>query len=172
MRTKTSGRLLGVAAMTALAMAGAPAAHAAPSSAARSSAQTATITVPAGANSATQVMGGATVTVVKSAHPSVAVLTCTVSEDKPYHGTAGVNGVIWAHCNSNAATLSFGTALYYYGTSVSQNNATVHNCTFCDVTVTAPYQPGQWKSGAILGYFDSSGNGQFTSDSYSATVTL
>lgn len=172
MRTKLSGSLLAAAALAPLALFGASAAQAAPSAAAPTAGHTATISVPAGANSATMTMDGATVTVVKSARNSAAVLTCSVSVGTPYHGTAGVSSVVWAHCNSNAATLSFGTALYYDKALASQNNAQLSNCTNCYVTVTAPYQYGQWKAGAILGYFDSSGNGQFTSDVYSSTVTL
>ncbi|MEU6557125.1 hypothetical protein ABZ915_43855 [Streptomyces sp. NPDC046915] len=170
MRTKILGCLFGVASMTAVALIGAPGAQAAPSTASHS-AHAATISVPAGENSATMTVGGSTVTVTRSA-PSVAVLTCTVSPGKPYHGAAGVTSTVWAYCNSNAATLTFGTALYFYGSNVSQNNATKHNCTSCYVTVTAPYEAGQWKSGAILGYFDSSGNGQFTDEAYSATASL
>ncbi|WP_167161507.1 hypothetical protein [Streptomyces sp. MBT27] len=170
MRTKILGCLFGVASMTGCALIGAPGAEAAPS-AASGSAPAVTISVPAGKTSETKTVGGSTVTVTRST-PSVAVLTCTVSPGKPYHGTAGVTSTVWAYCNSNAATLSFGTALYFYGSSVSQNNATKHNCTSCYVTVVAPYQAGQWKSGAILGYFDSTGNGQFTSDAYSATASL
>lgn len=170
MRTKILGCLFGVVSMTAVAVINSPGAQANPATASRS-AHTATISVPAGQDSATMTVGGSTVTVTRSVS-SAAVLTCTVSPGKPYHGTAGVTSTVWAYCNSNAATLSFGTALYFYGSNVSQNNATKHNCTSCYVTVTAPYQAGQWKSGAILGYFDSSGNGQFTSDAYSATASL
>ncbi|MEV6043996.1 hypothetical protein [Streptomyces xanthochromogenes] len=159
-----------MASMTGCALIGAPGAEAAPS-AASGSAPAVTISVPAGKTSETMTVGGSTVTVTRSTS-SVAVLTCTVSPGKPYHGAAGVTSTVWAYCNSNAATLSFGTALYFYGSSVSQNNATKHNCTSCYVTVVAPYQAGQWKSGAILGYFDSTGNGQFTSDAYSATASL
>ncbi|MCX5384187.1 hypothetical protein [Streptomyces sp. NBC_00083] len=170
MRTKILGCLFGVASMTAVALIGAPGAQAAPPTASHS-APAATISVPAGKDSTTVTVGGSAVTVTRSA-PSAAVLTCTVSPGKPYHGTAGVTSTVWAYCNSNAATLTFGTALYLHGSNVGQNNETKHNCTFCYVTVTAPYQAGQWKSGAILGYFDSSGNGQFTAEAYSATATL
>lgn len=172
MRTKLSGCLLGVVAMAALAVTGAPAAQAAPSVASQPGAHTAIISVPVGKNSATMTMDGAVVTVVRPAHSSATVLTCSVTAGKPFHDTTGVSAQVLASCNTTAATLSFGTALYYNGSNVAQNNPIVHNCSSCIVTVTAPYQSGQWKSGAILGYFDSSGNGQFTAQVYSASVTL
>jgi hypothetical protein len=172
MRTKIFAGLLAVTASVSLALFGAPVAQAASPAASQSVAGAAVVTVPAGQRSATLTVGGTTVTVVKPAHPSVAVLTCTVAPGNPFHGTAGVSSTVWAHCNSNAASLSFGTALYYDGASAAQNNAQVTNCTNCYVTVTAPYQAGQWKAGAILGYFDSTGNGEFTAEAYSSTVTL
>lgn len=172
MRTKLSACLVGAAAMAALALTGAPAAQAAPSTAPQAAGHATTFTVPAGRNSATVTAGGATVTVVKSVHPSVVVLTCTATASRPLHGAAGVSGLVSVNCNIIAATISVTAAVYHNGTLSSQAYGTFHNASHGYATATAPYQSGQWKTGGLTGYFDSPGNGEFTDETYSATVTL
>lgn len=172
MRAKISGFLAGAAALSALTVVGAPAAQAATAVASPRAAHTITFAVPAGRHGATVTANGVSVTVVGSTRPSAVALNCTATVNKPTHSGTVVSGIVTVSCNAVAATIETSAALYYDGSLMAQNNPTATNTSFASSTVTTPYQSGQWKTGGFAGWFDSSGDGQFGAETYSATVTL
>jgi hypothetical protein len=169
MRAKISGLLAGAAALSALAVVAAPAAQAAP--AAPHGARTITFTVPAGSRGTTVTANGERVTVVGSARPDTAPLTCTATLFKPTHIGTTVQGSTLVNCNEVAASIEAAAALYLNGSLIAQNDPMTENVSHATSTVTVPYQSGPWKTGGFAGWFDNYG-GQFGPETYTAVVNL
>ncbi|MFI9649305.1 hypothetical protein ACIHAA_23785 [Streptomyces sp. NPDC052040] len=156
--------------MTAFAVLGTPAAHAAT----RPAAHTGTFTIPAGQRSATMSLEGASVTVVRSVHASPKdATTCSVTAYNPYRTpSGGVGGGVGVSCNGRSASINVVAALYRNGSLITSSQVTVYNTTFGGTTAQTAYQSGKWKTGGVSTYVGYDGGATATDEKYSATVTL
>lgn len=177
MRKKLAGCLASVAAMTALTVAGAPGAQAAPA-AGHLAAQSSTFTIPAGKHSVTATAGGASVTAVRSAlvSPNTAV-TCTLTVSAPfryYGGTygGGEEGLASVSCTGQVSQLQVTVGLYYYGNLATYSTRTWNNVFQGGADTEYPVQSGQWQTGALSNITWADGSAGGIPENYSAIVTL